>query len=365
MAFLRHLRVAVIGAGLAGASCAQSLALAGHSVQVFDKSRGAGGRLASRLLDWTDRSGQDHTTRFDHGALGITARSTAFAAFVAQAVDAGWVSGWTPTLASGSLPLEDGEPLFVPVPDMPTLCRRLLTGVECTWSFPVDRLHRGPLGWRVQAGDTTHPALFDAVLLALPPAQAAPLLGAHQPGWARLASVVPMQPCWTLMGIADEPAEAGAAGGWDLARPPGGALAWVLRSDMRPGRARVAGQAHWVVHARTGFSRQHLEQPAAWVQQQLQDALAEWLGRPVDWMHSVAHRWRYALPQPHPRAAAPAAAFWWDASQGLGVCGDVLGGMGIEGAWLSGHALSAALLRHAAAAPTAAPLHDPFPPLVV
>ena len=77
--------------------------------------------------------------------------------------------------------------------------------------------------------------------------------------------------------------------------------------------------------------------------QQMQGALAEWLGRPVDWHHCVVHRWRYALP-PAPRVV-PAEPCWWDAVQGLGVCGDFFGGSGVEGAWLSARSLSAALLR--------------------
>jgi predicted NAD/FAD-dependent oxidoreductase len=129
---------------------------------------------------------------------------------------------------------------------------------------------------------------------------------------------------------------------WDLCRPPSGSLAWVLRSDARPGRERVPGQAHWVVHARSGWSRKHLEQPAAWVQQQMQAALADYLGRPPEWHHCAVHRWRYALPQP--RRAAPAESCWWDAAQSLGVCGDFLGGTGVEGAWLSAQALVAAVL---------------------
>ena len=40
--------VAVIGAGLAGAACARGLQAAGVQVTVFDKSRGVGGRLATR-----------------------------------------------------------------------------------------------------------------------------------------------------------------------------------------------------------------------------------------------------------------------------------------------------------------------------
>jgi len=38
-------RIAVVGAGIAGLACARSLRNAGHAVRVFEKSRGAGGRM--------------------------------------------------------------------------------------------------------------------------------------------------------------------------------------------------------------------------------------------------------------------------------------------------------------------------------
>lgn len=348
--------VAVVGAGIAGATCARALSVAGHSVHVFDKSRGPGGRLATRRFAWADRQGQACTTRLDHGAVGITARSEVFRSFVDQALRAGWLAEWAPTLAPDSLPLDSDPRLHVPVPDMPTLCRRLLEGVGATWSFPVDSLHKGPLGWQLHYGGEHHPVPFDAVVLALPPAQAAPLLSPHRCDWARHASVAPMQPCWTLMGVAQAQQ---AAPGWDLARPPTGPLAWLLRNDARPGRERVPGQAHWVAHARTGWSRRHLEQAPEWVQQQLQVALADRLGHPVHWHHSTVHRWRYALPQA--QRAALAESCWWDAAQGLGVCGDFLGGTGVEGAWLSAQSLCAALLQRpsdAVAASTEFAAHD-------
>jgi predicted NAD/FAD-dependent oxidoreductase len=281
--------VAVIGTGIAVAACAHALMLAGHSVQTFDKSRGPGGRLATRRVEWVDRQRVACTTPFDHGAVGITASDAAFQTFIDDAVRAGWLAEWTPARAGGSRLPDDSARVHVPAPDMPALCRHLLDGVA---------------------------------------------------DWAAQAAEAPMQSCWTLFGIADAPE---AALGWDLARPTSGSLAWVMCNEARPGRKRVAGQVHWVVHGQADWSRQHLEQPAAWVCQQLQAALAEHLGRPVDWHHAVVHRWRYALPQ------APGLALlgscWWDAAQRLGVCGDFLGGLGVEGAWLSAQSLSAALLQ--------------------
>ena len=91
--------VAVVGAGMAGAACAHALSSAGHSVRVFDKARGAGGRLASRRVEWVDRDGQARKTQLDHGAVVLTARSANFQEFVAQAVQAGCLSEWKPSIS--------------------------------------------------------------------------------------------------------------------------------------------------------------------------------------------------------------------------------------------------------------------------
>ena len=339
--------VAVVGAGMAGATCAHALSSAGHSVRVFDKARGAGGRMASRRVEWVDRDGHARNTQLDHGAVVLTARSANFQEFAAQAVQARRLSEWKPSLAVGSLALDDGGPFYLPVPDMPALCRSQLEGITATWSCAVDSLHRSSRGWQVEAGGVRMDQHFDAVVLALPPAQAAPLLLPHRRDWSETASLAPMQPCWTLMGVADEAVTApDPVRGADLARPPHGILDWVVRNDARPGRQRAPGEAHWVVHARADWSREHLEQPAPWIQARMQAALAEWLGRPVEWRHCAVHRWRYALPDRS--GAAPAVQCWWDAAQGLGVCGDFLGNSGVEGAWLSAQSLAAELLASAA-----------------
>lgn len=336
------LRVAVVGAGLAGAWCAHALARAGATVRVVDKSRGAGGRLATRRLEWVDRTGASRRAGFDHGAPGFTAHSSAFRDFVAPAIAAGVLSAWEPLMAAGSRCDSGGEPVLLGLPDTPELCRWLLQGLSTRWASPVERIEHGPAGWQLGfAGDAAgapSEGPFDAVVLAVPPAQAAPLLADHRRDWAQRASLALMQPCWTLMGITNLPV---AAPAWDVARPQQGPLSWAIRNDARPGRARHADEAHWVLHARAGWSRRHLEHPAAWVQAQLQSALQDTVGEPLAWQHAVVHRWRYARPAVPHAAAAPAG--WWDAGLGLGVCGDFLGGTGAEGAWLSAQALAMAM----------------------
>ena len=80
------MRVAIIGAGLAGATTARTLVDAGADVVVFDKSRGVGGRMATR------RAPHDAAVTFDHGAQYFTARDPRFAERVAAWYEQGLVA---------------------------------------------------------------------------------------------------------------------------------------------------------------------------------------------------------------------------------------------------------------------------------
>ena len=73
--------VAVIGAGITGLTVATDLAAAGHEVSLFDKSRGPGGRCATR---------RSTVGAFDHGAPGFSATTAAFRAQVAAWRTAAW-----------------------------------------------------------------------------------------------------------------------------------------------------------------------------------------------------------------------------------------------------------------------------------
>ena len=82
--------VAIVGAGMAGLSCAAALKTAGASITLFDKSRGPGGRMSTR------RSAH---RRYDHGAQYFTARDPDFQAVVARWTADGLVAPWTGRLA--------------------------------------------------------------------------------------------------------------------------------------------------------------------------------------------------------------------------------------------------------------------------
>jgi renalase len=335
-------KVAVVGAGIAGAAVAHALTDAGHAVHVFDKSGGVGGRMATRRMAWTDTQHKPRVTAFDHGAPSFSAKDTDFRAAVEQAVRAGVLTTWWPRLHPLSLPWPDedqGSAHFLAAPSMTRWCRLLLEGSVLHLDRPVDAVQRGGRGWAVHVGGVAQAEVFDGVVLALPPAQAAPLLAPHQREWAQRASLAMMQPCWTLMGVTAPIANIRL---WDMARPEPGVLGVVLRNESRPGREVRHDEVHWVVHAKAGWSRAHVDQEPAWVESALRQALAEWLDTDLRWACSAAHRWRHAAPHGGRRAAAPGA--WWDDALRLGVCGDFLGGAGVEGAWLSAQSLLGSML---------------------
>lgn len=343
-------RIAVVGAGMAGAACSRLFTEAGMTVSLFDKSRGVGGRMSTRRAEWAADDGALHRARFDHGAPGFTAQSPEFIRVLEKFAAQGLLSTWVPRITPCTVTTEPAW--WVPTPDMPALCRALCTGLELRTECTIDALVRGPEGWSLSSAGAFVGSGFDAVIIAIPPRQAAPLLAPHQTEWSQCAQGLMMLPAWVLMGITEHTDPAWPC--WDLARPSSGVIDLLIRNDTKPGRDRFSGRVHWVAHATASWSQEHLEAPAIEVQGALQKAVADLIdGSPMKWLYTAVHRWRYASAAATPSKSGMVTPFWWDANLGLGVCGDALSGPGVEGAWCSAQALTHCVLAHARPAASA------------
>src|SRR5512137_1445969 len=164
-------RIAVVGAGIAGLACARELSRADALVTVFERSRGLGGRLGTR------RQGN---FAFDHGAQFVTARSRSFVKYVEVAGRAGAAARWKPRI------LEDDrswtEPIdewHVGTPGMSAFVRPLSRSVELQTGVAVHELLQGQRGWELQTDSGRGSRIFDAVAVAVPAPQALTLLGPH------------------------------------------------------------------------------------------------------------------------------------------------------------------------------------------
>jgi predicted NAD/FAD-dependent oxidoreductase len=343
----RALRIAVIGAGLSGLAAARALADQRHRVVVFEKSRGCGGRAATRRASTAVSAGSESRLSFDHGAQYFTARDPRFWRRVAAWAERGLIAPWEGRIAAfdgGSVePAGRDATRWVGVPGMSALGRALATGLEVRLETRVAAPRRRAGTWQLSDETGGDLGRFDVVIASAPAPQSAELL-MDAPRLAAQAACVDYTPCWTLM-LAFTDALALPFDGVFVNQGP---LRWIARDSSKPGRSGLAGTSDcWVLHAEPRWTRKHLNDPREQVETALLEAFATLVVAAgsslpaVNWRQS--HSWLYALVETPLEEGC-----LWDPKLGLGACGDWCLGARVEGAWLSGEALAGRVLAAAA-----------------
>ncbi|MGB5496022.1 MAG: FAD-dependent oxidoreductase [Sedimenticolaceae bacterium] len=327
----RVLSIAVIGAGIAGLCAARSLQDQGHFVTVFEKSRGVGGRAATRRIG---------NIGFDHGAQYFTARDFGFRRAVEAWRERGLVALWEGRIGcvreDGIEQASDRHARYVGVPGMSEIGRHLGADLDVRKQTRVTAPHHQAGRWRLQSEGGDALGEFDALVVALPAPQTQVLLAAAAPHLARQAAAVNYSPAWAVMlSLPSEPTLP-----YDGLFFADGEIAWAARNSAKPGR-----RGHtWVVHAAPDWTRAHLDLPVDQVATMLTASLAARTSMDLDDSEVLAtHRWLYSLVDNPLEAGA-----LWDPDLQLTVCGDWCNGARIEGAYLSGQAAAGHLLRHQA-----------------
>ena len=328
-------RIAVIGAGMAGIACARTLMQAGHEVQVFEKSRGAGGRMSTRHTEFGS---------FDHGAQYFTVRDARFqqALNTSPTRVAAWRANTISVQDSSGRVVVAAKPQqhehYVATPGMNALVRHWAEPTALHLDTLVELIEPDRLNasrWQLQTsglGDSRQVhAGFDAVLLALPATQALALLRAsgQLPKVQERIAHTEVAPCWTLM-LAFPQAVRGAAFGphWQAARSAHHRISWLARETSKPGREAIE---RWTVQASPEWSKRHIEDNAERVKAKLLRGFTEITGIRAMPPYAEVHRWLYA------QTVTPLGqSHVWDAKQGLGLCGDWCLGHRVEDAFVSG-----------------------------
>jgi renalase len=340
--------IAVVGAGIAGIACARTLVQAGHLVTVFEKSRGIGGRMATRDSEFGT---------FDLGTQYFTVRDPRFARALKTTPDVckPWSANTVRVLDPLGRVAEAGRPgheaHWVPAPGMNALPKR--------WAEPLMEQHKveletkvvhverdalNPRRWQLHTegpnGEQHVFSDFDAVLLAMPSVQAHELLQTSQLADKLVQQIekVVVAPCWTLMLAFPQAVQPGLitlGPQWNAARSTHHRIAWLARESSKPGRSLVE---RWTVQASIAWSQEHLDDDALRVQAKLLKAFAEVTGIRAEPDYVDTQRWRYAqTTQPLGKSHL------WDAKAGIGVCGDWCLGHRVEDAFISGLELALAV----------------------
>lgn len=251
-------RVLVIGAGIAGLSAANALETTGSSPVIVDKSRGVGGRLATRRSEFGF---------FNHGAPTVSAHTSGFKAFLTEADTAQW-NGFgeaegDPTMSALAKPLMGQIPLHLQL--AVTHLESLSSGVKASFSD----------------GESEE---YERAIVAVPAPQAIQILSAEGvlASWAHALNDIKMDPCWTGLFAFKQPLPV-------LSIPRGVHLqnSSSLKTDQQMER--------WVFHSDAEWSREHLEKGKEEILQEITTLFFN--GLQIDRREpefAQAHRWRYA-----------------------------------------------------------------------
>jgi predicted NAD/FAD-dependent oxidoreductase len=319
-------KAAIVGAGLAGLSCARTLRRAGFFVEVFEQDRVIGGRVA------TARIGGD---TFDPGAQYVTARSKDFGDYLNEIAGLGYATRWTPrSTLNGSAGTGQMHPWMVGTPGMSAMVRPLVESVRVTTGKRVHTLEKRDKGWHVWFEDETSVGPFHAVAVAVPPSEARLLIGRVQELVEPL-SRVRMAPCWALMVRVDEK----ILPDQDVYSDMSETIRWIARNNTKPGRAKTGESI--VIHASPSWSRETEGGDPEEVAQELWGEVSHILSLPpVRPAHMTAHLWRHGLVE-----TSLGETYLYSSEHKAGIAGDWCLGRLAEHAFESGDRLGKAIIN--------------------
>ncbi len=266
------MRVAVVGAGLAGLAAARELVATGHEAVVFEKSRGLGGRLAARRVEGTV---------LDHGSRVVAAPAGSALRALVDGLG-----------ADDRVDRDDGIAFSAGATRLPKL---MAEGLDVRLGVRLAALRGAGAG--IELGDeqgNTH-GTVDAVIVTAPAPQAADLLQRSPEAGNRVAALraVEYAPAvMILLGLRLDRAEE-----WEVFRNPEGPIAEVRREAVK-GRSPLEGVEPVVVRLDEEASADLLESSDEAVVDRALPALAALVRSSADvpaW--TQVKRWRYAVPR--------------------------------------------------------------------
>ncbi|MDE5077462.1 MAG: FAD-dependent oxidoreductase [Trichodesmium sp. St2_bin6] len=344
--------IAVIGAGIAGLVCAQELQQAGYSVLVLEKSRGVGGRMATRRV---------LGSRADHGVRYLEPTNK----FLQQLInnletqknspDAEPILRlWTDKIYQLTQPQKPLLPIakncYIAPQGMNSVGKFLAQNLDIWFSRRVQTIQPiAEKNWCLKLEITNDAAtekptevIAKAIVLAIPAPQALMILekpvAEIQPEFIQRLGFVEYDPCITVM-AGYSPALQKKLPEWQaIVLPNDEYLNWVgLDSSKRP----YPTQPIFVIQSSAKFATTHLDSPdlqplGKELLEYTAQQLLPWLSSP-EWLQ--VHRWRYAFC----RQPLDVACLTTKLPLPLLGAGDWCGGNNIESAFASGLAAANSL----------------------
>ena len=271
-------RVAIIGAGLTGLRAARRLAEAGIDTRLFDKSRGVGGRVATRRLE---RNGLN--LRFDHGTPFLTSPQM-------QAISEPMNAPPDPVPLDVAAHSELGRESLICIADgMNQIGKWLASGLEIHLNRPVTKIvpSSSARQWQILTGDAVVSDDFDLIITTTPPHQAAEILRSSDSTLVTALNAIEPQGCWSLMLVTESPMPLGL-----VSLPESQIIERAINENAKGRSSEHLGL--YTVHAKRSWSQRHMQSPKVDVQAAMIEALQSLGLDSANIVHAQLHRWLYA-----------------------------------------------------------------------
>lgn len=317
--------IAIVGAGLAGLTLAYQLKESAN-ITLFEKSRGVGGRLATR---WAN------PFYFDHGAQFFKAHSTAFKELIDQWLTSGVVARWDARFVE----IDQGQiqqsrqwdsfyPHYVGVPHMNSVAQALSKDLNVQLNTPIAEMKKLANSWQLFDDKGNELGNFDWVVCAIPIAQAKTLITGFYDHFPSIASIE-MKACFSLMLGFDQPLSLP----FDSALVRNADISWISVNSSKPGRN---ASFTLLVNSTNAWANAHIDDDRDAVIAHLCQTTSQTIGQSVEHaVHKVVHGWRYAN-----IGKQNTSGYVLDAEQQLALCGDWFIQGRVNAAFDSGMALS-------------------------
>jgi renalase len=331
--------IAVIGAGIAGLTCAQKLQQAGKSVVLIDKSRGLGGRLATRRLAGTHA---------DHGVCYLQPKGDQFRQWISELVAAGILRVWTEGIhslsADGILqPPTKFAPYYAAPLGATSIAKYLGRDLEIIGDKLITSIDPINNGWRLSTKDPEFNITAEQVIFATPPAQALVIAKKEiDPTCIKQLSKIQFSRSITAIAIYPTTDQTAASAitwqGIQCIEHP--ILAWI---GLDSSKQLNPTQPVLVIQSSAAFAEQYFDAPDLAISgQKLIDAIATFIPTLTTPELVQVHRWGYAFAQ----NPLPVQFLTAQTTAPLYFCGDWCGGNRVESAYLSGLAVADQILNN-------------------
>ena len=318
-------KLAIIGAGLSGISLA-CLIKKKINVEIFEKSRGVGGRMSTRKAS---------PFIFDHGAQYFKINSKDFMHFISDLLDKNIIKPWSFRQAffnGNSLEklkiVSNKDKYFVGVPNMDSIVKYLSRNLNINLNTKINKIIKKDDNWFLYDENNKAYGEYNWVILTLPAEQSNAFIS-NKISFHNSINNIKMKGCFSLMVGMKKPLNLG----FEAAYIKNNDISWIALNNSKPFRN---SDCSLIINSSFKYAETNVETSKMDILNHmlnLTEKITENnLSKPI---LTTLHQWKYVEAENNPQQD-----YFIDPNQKIAVCGDWFINSRVEDAFTSANKLS-------------------------